>query len=68
MARSTYVYVVVPVFGEVPVAFTVKRELIAWLHRAGDDVLFSRVYRVRDGGAGQAAPLKVVDLLMEGCK
>lgn len=49
MARSSYVYVVADVFGPL-MAFTVKRELHAWLKKQ-EGITF-RVFRLRDAGTG----------------
>jgi hypothetical protein len=35
MARSSYVYVVVDGYNSPRAAFTVKREMLAWVHRRG---------------------------------
>jgi hypothetical protein len=49
MARSTYVYIVMDTRKTPPVAaFTVKREMKAWLNTTGRTEEFTRVYRYRD--------------------
>ena len=48
MARSTYVYVVLDVYCQEPIAgFTVKHELQTWLR--GNHARVSSVWRIRDG-------------------
>jgi hypothetical protein len=47
MARSSYIYLVMPRTGQVPVgAFTVKHELEKFLDGHGRDV---QIFRIRDG-------------------
>jgi hypothetical protein len=47
MARSSYIYLVLGLQGEVEAAFTVKHEMRTWLERNPGDY---ELWRIGDGG------------------
>ena len=69
MARSDYIYLVrsgdLLSQGAVPVAaFTVKRELRAWLLARPDETLRElEVYRLHDGGHGAVVQMDIHDII-----
>ena len=72
MARSTYIYVAafnpryhVREFKALEAAFTVKHELVSWLHKlTEDEIRDTLVHRLRDNAPGQpVVTLDVKELL-----